>query len=227
MRAFIFILKHTKQHLFFFLLTSDRGLCGGFNLNITREFRKHAKNLSDYHYGVLGQKGKDILLRFPEASFELQDLSSSLKEIASLKDVQNLVQILLSYRSQDVIGDVYVIRSRFRNIMASQVVIEPLLPFSVKQEENTKKNYGFMEPSSAEAIKKFLAYTLSVRLWTYVCESHTCEQAARMMAMDQANRNAKDLIQRLELRYNRTRQSQITRELIEVMSAAESLSSRS
>jgi F-type H+-transporting ATPase subunit gamma len=214
------------------IATSDRGLAGGFNASILREARRRIRELETAGKRVMimtvGRKGRDGLRR--DYGRMIHD---SLTEIGrrrlSFDEARDIAQrILVLYRAGafDVCTIIY---NRFRSAITQIVTVQQLIPFPPPAEaEGTAESaavrgvYEF-EPSEEEILGELLPQNLAVQIFTALLENAASEQGARMTAMDNATRNAGEMIDRLTLNYNRTRQAAITKELIEIISGAEAL----
>jgi F-type H+-transporting ATPase subunit gamma len=215
--------------------TSDRGLAGGFNTSILRETRRQIRAIEAAGKKVLlliiGRKGRDGLRR--DYNSLIRD---SLTEIGrhrlSFDEARDIAErVLLLYRSGgfDLCTIIY---NRFRSAMTQIVTVQQLIPFAPAAAAQTSSDeevgvragaiYEF-EPSEEEILDELLPKNLAVQIFTALLENAASEQGARMTAMDNATRNAGEMIDRLTLNYNRTRQAVITKELIEIISGAEAL----
>jgi F-type H+-transporting ATPase subunit gamma len=211
--------------------TSDRGLAGGFNASILRETRRRIRELEAAGKRVMiltiGRKGRDGLRR--DYGRMIHD---SLTEIGrrhlSFEEARDIAErVLVLFRDGSFDGCT-IIFNRFRSAITQIVTARQLIPFPVEAEEGTTVAprtagvYEF-EPSEEEILGELLPQNLAVQIYTALLENAASEQGARMTAMDNATRNAGEMIARLTLNYNRTRQAAITKELIEIISGAESL----
>ena len=212
--------------------TSDRGLAGGFNSSILREARRRIRELETAGKTILiltiGRKGRDGLRRDYG-----QLLHDSLSEIGrrgvsfdEARDIADRILLLYQEGRFDVCTIVY---NRFRSAITQIVTVQQLIPFapagaagSPEVATTAGAVYEF-EPSEEEILGELLPKNLAVQIYTALLENAASEQGARMTAMDNATRNAGDMIDRLTLNYNRTRQAAITKELIEIISGAEAL----
>jgi F-type H+-transporting ATPase subunit gamma len=215
--------------------TSDRGLAGGFNSSILREARRQIREREAAGKKVLilmiGRKGRDGLRRDYG-----QLIRDSLTEIGrrrlsfdEARDIAERVLVLYQAGGFDVCTIIY---NRFRSVMTQIVTVQQLIPFVSAAPDGTGPEaevgvragavYEF-EPSEEEILAELLPKNIAVEIFTALLENAASEQGARMTAMDNATRNAGDMIDRLTLNYNRTRQAAITKELIEIISGAEAL----
>lgn len=211
------------------VLTSDRGLAGGFNANIVRSARQLIRTLRDEGRTVrllpVGRKGADILAKeYPDlvvervAGTEGRDVGFDKAEYVGKKIVAML--------EAGEIDRCTLIYNRFVNAMTQIAIQLPLVPLSVAENDNAAPaeaaQYEF-EPDEATLLANLLPRNLQVQIFSALLESAAGEQGARMTAMDNASRNASKAIDRLSQKYNRTRQANITNELIEIISGAEAV----
>ena len=210
--------------------TSDRGLAGGFNASILREARRRIREIEAAGKRVMiltvGRKGRDGLRRDYGRMIHdsLTDIGRRHLSFLEARDIAERILVLFRAGSFDVCTIVY---NRFRSAITQIVTAQQLIPFPIEAEDSgaspaTAGVYEF-EPSEEEILGELLPQNLAVQIYTALLENAASEQGARMTAMDNATRNAGDMIARLTLNYNRTRQAAITKELIEIISGAESL----
>ena len=215
--------------------TSDRGLAGGFNASILREARRQIRQIEAAGQKVMlliiGRKGRDGLRRDynPLIRDSLTEVGRRRLSFDEARDIAE--RVLLLYRSGgfDLCTIIY---NRFRSAMTQIVTVQQLIPFASAAAEHTGPEpevgvragavYEF-EPSEEEILDELLPKNLAVQIFTALLENAASEQGARMTAMDNATRNAGEMIDRLTRNYNRTRQAVITKELIEIISGAEAL----
>jgi F-type H+-transporting ATPase subunit gamma len=212
--------------------TSDRGLAGGFNATILREARRRIRELDNAGKTVkiltIGRKGRDSLRRDYARLIHdsLTDVGRRRVGFDEARDIANRVLTLYQAGEFDVCT---IIFNRFRSAITQIVTVQQLVPFAAPQvaEEEPAEGgvaaiYEF-EPSEEEILAELLPNNLAVQIYTALLENAASEQGARMTAMDNATRNAGDMIDRLTMNYNRSRQAVITKELIEIISGAEAL----
>ena len=216
-----------KTHLLV-VFSADRGLCGGFNGSITRIVRSEVKKLKDDGIEVkllmVGKKSADALNRdFGELFVEKIDGKSAKPNYS---DAEVLAKKIIDLFEDGQFGVCKVIYNKFVSAITQEVTFKSLIPVEVKQNEieqdNSSSIYDF-EPGEEEILNDLLPRNLATQLFSSQIESTASELAARMTAMDNATRNAGDMIDNLTLQYNRTRQAVITKELIEIISGAEAL----
>jgi F-type H+-transporting ATPase subunit gamma len=210
--------------------TSDRGLAGGFNSSILREARRRIRELEAAGKKVLilmiGRKGRDGLRRDYGQLIRdtLTEVGRRRLSFDEARDIAERILVLFQAGGFDVCT---VIFNRFQSAMTQIVTAHQLIPFASTEPE---REFGVQlgavyefEPSEEEILAELLPKNLAVQIYTALLENAASEQGARMTAMDNATRNAGEMIDRLALNYNRTRQAAITKELIEIISGAEAL----
>jgi F-type H+-transporting ATPase subunit gamma len=221
------------------LVTSDRGLCGGFNGNIIRRARLDIRRLQAEGKTVklicVGRKGRDILKR-EFGSLILESFTGiGNKGKVNFSDAAQVAQLILEQFAAGHFDSCTLLYNEFRSVLAQRPVGQQLIPFSlpsiaavnenVKKEESkgeVKAPYSF-EPEEDVILGQLLPRNLGIQIFRALLDSAAGEQAARMTAMDNATRNAGDMINRLSIQYNRARQAFITKELIEIISGAEAV----
>lgn len=206
-------------------ITSDRGLCGALNSSITRMTQRfivdHADEFKTIYLSAVGKKGAEGLARLGYSirkRYEPAEKTYDLPLASSIAD--ELCQRFLSGE----IDGVYLIYNQFKSAITQQVVVEQLLPIKRPQKtvEYAPLDYIY-EPNQEELLKAIVPRYFATKLYQSFLESHASEQGARMTAMDNATRNAKEMTEKLTLQYNRARQAAITKELMEIIGGAEAL----
>ena len=213
-------------------VTSDRGLCGGFNAAIIRETRRRIAALEEDGKTVkllcVGRKSRDILRR--EHGDKMVEtftgIGRTVVQLDEAKEVAAEVRRLLDKGAFDVC---WVIYNRFVTAMTQVVTPRRLIPVALDENEaaeeeptGSQASYEY-EPSEADILDSLLPANLDVQIFRALLESGASEHGARMTAMDNATRNADDMIDDLTMTFNRTRQARITSELIEIISGAEAV----
>ena len=220
--------KENNKTQLLVVFSADRGLCGGFNGSITRTVRKEVKDLNKNGIKVkllmVGKKSADALNR------DFGDLYIDRIEGKSGKpnftDAEILAKKIITLFENDEFGVCRVVYNKFISAIAQEITYKSLIPAEVKQNEvqDNLDNSSFeFEPSEEEILTDLLPRNLATQLFSSQIESTASELAARMTAMDNATRNAGEMIDKLTLQYNRTRQAVITKELIEIISGAEAV----
>jgi len=209
------------------IMTSDRGLCGGFNTNICRlaknYFLKVLKEGKTLKIITIGSKGHDQLKR-EYGKYIVQKLSFKDKKKISFDEADDVGKIIIDLFNKNEFDKCVLFFNNFKNVMTQIPQAQQIIP--AKKKENSKKNnevfYEF-EPDEDEILEDLLPKNISTQVFKAFLENSASEQGSRMTAMDSATRNAGDLVKSLTIVYNRSRQASITKELIEIISGAESL----
>ena len=218
--------EDVKTHLLI-VVSADKGLCGGFNGSIARQTRQEINRLENEGKSVLvymvGKKAADNLGReILNKTFErIENLQGSNVDYNKVKGVAE--KILLGF-ADNQFDQVSIIYNQFVNAITQNVVVAPLIPANVVGEQDNESLVVYdYEPEQNELLELLLPRNITTQIFSALLESSAAELAARMTAMDNATRNAGDMIDSLTLVYNRTRQANITKELIEIISGAEAL----
>ena len=212
---------------------SDRGLCGGFNSSIVRAVKKRVAALQDDGKTVkllcLGRKGRDQLKRDHQGLIidNVEDLDKGGLDYDDAAAISLRLAKMFADGEFDVCTIIY---NHFKSVMSQIVTTQQLIPYHVEdgdssgetEEAQASAIYEY-EPEEEEILARLLPRNLAVQIYRALLESSASEQAARMTAMDNATRNAGDMIDRLSLLYNRSRQAAITTELTEIVTGAEAL----
>ncbi|WP_022728752.1 F0F1 ATP synthase subunit gamma [Fodinicurvata sediminis] len=218
--------------------TADRGLCGGFNSSIVRDARKHIEQLKSEGKTVkiicIGRKGRDQLRR-QYGDDILETIEGVTKPRPSFDKAHAIAQDVLTRFDQGEFDVCTLFYARFKSAISQIVTRQQLVPFddehsasleAAEEEAQAEKQAGFVydyEPDEEEILKELLPRNLAVQIYKAILENNASENGARMTAMDNATRNAEEMIKDLTLVYNRTRQAEITKELIEIISAKEAM----
>jgi F-type H+-transporting ATPase subunit gamma len=210
--------------------TAERGLCGAFNSSIVRLARDHAYRLMNDGKQVkilcVGKKGFDQLKRlFASQIIEVIELRG-VKQLG-FKDAERIAQKILSLFADGQFDVATLFFSRFRSVISQIPTALQIIPAQIPETAPAQASLGGAvyeyEPDEADILTDLLPLNIATQILRALLENAASEQGARMSAMDNATRNAGDMIGRLTLRYNRTRQAMITKELIEIISGAEAL----
>ena len=220
--------KEIKKQLLV-VFSADRGLCGGFNGSISRAVKLEVKKSKDLEIETkllfVGRKSADTLKK---------DFQQNIVEIVignstnpNYSDALSISSKIVDLYQRDEFGSCKIIFNKFLSAIAQEVTLKSLIPIETNNEDVSNHNqvssvYEY-EPSEEVILEELLNKNIATQLFSAQMESTASELAARMTAMDNATRNAGDLIDRLTLQYNRTRQAFITKELIEIISGAEAL----
>jgi len=204
-------------------LTSDRGLCGAFNTTIGRRAQAELaeRKSADVGLYVVGRKGREYFKRRKlPVKRELPGVTGE----SALLRAQELAEIVSREFADGLIDEVILVYNEFKSAVTQRVVAEPLLPVVAPEAAEGGAAMDFVyEPSKKELLDAVLPQYVESQLYRALLESIASEFGARMTAMDNASRNAKAMIERLSLQYNRARQASITKELMEIVGGAEAL----
>ena len=215
-----------KTHLCV-VMTADRGLCGGFNTNIVKQaknyFNKILKESKNLKIITVGTKGLDQLKR-EYGKYIVKKIDFKNKKKISFKDASLVGDEIVKLFKNNEFDKCIMFFNKFKNVMTQIPQSQQLIP--AKKVEDTKtdqeSSYDF-EPEEDEILEDLLPKNISTQIYKGFLENSASEQGSRMTAMDNATRNAGDLVEKLTINYNRSRQAAITKELIEIISGAESL----
>ena len=207
------------------IITSDKGLCGGFNGSIIRKTAQYLKDNDQNENSLIvaGKKGNDIFSNRPVTIVE--DLVGWTKDFDYLK-AQAIGENLATMFSENKIDKVLVVYNEFKSVMQQEVVVEQLLPVVPEKVEQGKDSVAMdyiYEPDEETILNVLLKRYVADVVYRAFLESSASEHGARMTAMDSASRNAGEMIDGLTLTYNKARQAYITKELIEIVNGAEAL----
>ena len=220
--------KDIKKQLLV-VFSADRGLCGGFNGSISRAVKLEVKKSKD-----LGIETKLLFVGRKSADTLKKDFQQHIIEIVTgnstnpnYSDALSISSKIVDLYQKDEFGSCKIIFNKFVSAITQEVTLKSLIPIEINNEDASNNNqvssvYEY-EPSEEVILEELLNKNIATQLFSAQMESTASELAARMTAMDNATRNAGDLIDRLTLQYNRTRQAFITKELIEIISGAEAL----
>ena len=220
--------KDIKKQLLV-VFSADRGLCGGFNGSISRAVKLEVKKSKD-----LGIETKLLFVGRKSADTLKKDFKQHIVEIVTgnstnpnYSDALSISSKIVDLYQKDEFGSCKIIFNKFVSAITQEVTLKSLIPIETNNEDASNNNqvssvYEY-EPSEEVILEELLNKNIATQLFSAQMESTASELAARMTAMDNATRNAGDLIDRLTLQYNRTRQAFITKELIEIISGAEAL----
>jgi F-type H+-transporting ATPase subunit gamma len=206
--------------------TAERGLCGAFNSSIARLARDHAVRLMNEGKTVkiicVGKKGYDILRRqFGQQIIDFVDLRGA--RTLGFEHAEGIAQNLLSRFEAGEFDVATVFYSRFRSVIAQIPTAQQLIPAQIETEAAASDAVYDYEPDEGEILATLLPRNITVQIFRALLENAASEQGARMSAMDNATRNAGEMIKKQTMTYNRSRQAMITKELIEIISGAEAL----
>ncbi len=208
------------------VMTADRGLCGGFNSNIIKKAKLYFQKLSDSGKELkiitVGSKGYDQLKRAYKDNI-IENISFKESKNANYFDADKVGKILIQKFEQKEFDVCTIFYNQFKNVITQIPQEQQIIPLKINEEEKSSdENYEF-EPDEDEILGNLLPKNISTQIFKAMLENSASEQGSRMSAMDNATRNAGEMVDKLTIQYNRSRQAAITKELIEIISGAESL----
>ena len=209
------------------VMTADRGLCGGFNTNIIKKAKVFFHKLSESGKKIkiitVGSKGYDQLKRLYKDKI-IERISFKESKNANYFDADKVGKIIIEKFEKNEFDVCTIFYNQFKNVITQIPQEQQIIPLktSEKKDVSSEQNYEF-EPNEDEILLNLLPKNISTQIFKAMLENSASEQGSRMSAMDNATRNAGEMIDSLTLKYNRTRQAFITKELIEIISGAESI----
>ena len=215
-----------KTHLCV-ILTSDRGLCGGFNTNIVKKaksyFDKIEKDGKILKIVTVGSKGNDQLKRIYGEKI-IEKISFKDSKNINFFDADKVGKMIIEMFEKKEFDVCTIFYNKFKNVITQIPQAQQIIPLKASEAEGTSSedNYEF-EPEEDEILSNLLPKNISTQIFKAMLENSASEQGSRMSAMDNATRNAGEMVDKLTIEYNRSRQAAITKELIEIISGAESL----
>ncbi len=206
----------------YIVVTTDRGLCGGLNVNLFKRVMADIKRFQQEGVSVcvcpIGIKGTAF---FKSRDVEVSATISHVGDTPAVADLIGGVKNMFDAYDRGDLDRVYVVYNHFINAMTQKPEIEQLLPLEAVEDETTRYNWDYVyEPSADELLSELVTRYIETQVYQAVIENNACEQSARMLAMKNATDNAGDLIKSLQLKYNKARQAAITQELSEIVGGA-------
>ncbi len=210
------------DHVGIVVVTGDRGLAGSFNVNILKRAQLLMRENENYqcHLVTVGRKGTEF---FTRRGADVTGKMSGFFNHLDFEHAVNLGEMITAQYLNSTMDRVYVVYNEFKSVIQQNVVVEQLLPIVPDHEVNNAGAEIIFEPSEVAILNAILPKFVNVQLWRILLESFAAEMAARMTAMENATKNAGEIIESLTLQYNKARQSAITGEILEIVAGAESL----
>ena len=209
------------------VMTSDRGLCGGFNSNIIKKAKSYFAKLSeegkDLKIVTVGSKGNDQLKRVYGDKI-IANMSFKESKNANYFDAEKVGKMVIEKFESEEFDVCTIFYNQFKNVITQIPQAQQIIPLNTENSEENKSEDSYeFEPDEDEILNNLLPKNISTQLFKAMLENSASEQGSRMSAMDNATRNAGEMVDKLTIEYNRSRQAAITKELIEIISGAESL----
>ncbi|ARB47676.1 MULTISPECIES: F0F1 ATP synthase subunit gamma [Alcanivoracaceae] len=206
----------------YIVVTSDRGLCGGLNVNLLKKVVQGAREWQEQgakvSYCLVGSKGISF---FKSMGGDVQATVNGLGDTPHLEDLVGSIKVMLEAYESGEIDRLYIMYNEFVNTMTQQAKQIQLLPLEPGDDEELKRHWDYIyEPAPKELLDELLVRFIESQVYQGVVENNACEQAARMVAMKAASDNAGDIIRDLQLVYNKARQAAITQEISEIVGGA-------
>ena len=209
------------------VMTSDRGLCGGFNTNIIKKAKTYFQKILDegktLKIVTVGSKGYDQLKRIYKDNI-IEKISFKESKYTNYFDADKVGKIIINKFKKKEFDVCTIFYNQFKNVITQIPQEQQIIPLKTSESNNSslEANYEF-EPEEDEILNNLLPKNISTQIFKAMLENSASEQGSRMSAMDNATRNAGEMVDKLTIQYNRSRQAAITKELIEIISGAESL----
>lgn len=218
----VYMEERTVKRVGYIIVSTDRGLCGGLNIN---GFKAAINSMKEWHdqsveidLCLIGAKAASF---FNSYGGNVVGAVRDIGEVPSVEQLIGTVKVMLDAYSDGKIDRLYLVSSDFVNTMVQQPVVNQLLPLLADKDEKLQHSWDYLyEPDAQEILDGLLVRYIESQVYQAVVENAACEQAARMIAMKNATDNAGDLIENLQLMYNKARQAAITQELSEIVSGA-------
>ena len=210
----------------YIVVTTDRGLCGGLNIQLFKQAIAHMQKWQDQKVemdvAVIGHKGQVFFNKF---NCNVVAYAGHLGDKPLIKDLIGSVKVMLDAFDEEKLDRLYLISNEFHSTISQKPKVEQLLPVVQSDDPEMKQGHWdyIYEPSAKELLTMLLIRYVESQVYQGVMENLACEQAARMMAMKNATDNAGDVINDLKLQYNKARQAAITKELAEIVSGSEAV----
>lgn len=215
--------RREPNKIMLLVITSDRGMCGAFNTNINRnteDYINKNKDEQDISLAIIGKKGRDY---FTRRKANIKHIFTDIYEGLSLQKASIISKTIIDEYTQNELDAIYLVYNEFKSVISQKVVVEKLLPIEPLKNIDLPDVEFIYEPDRDKLLNQLLPMYVEVELYRAILESVASEYGARMTAMENATNNAEDMISHLTLQYNKARQASITKELIEIISGAETL----
>ena len=221
-----FFIKREINKVLIVAITSNKGLCGGFNSNVIKKVLKFIEtkySSKKVEIVCIGKKGADILSK----KNNVIDSFNSVYDEFSYENVKTITELLMEKFSDESYDEITLVYNHSKNAGTQILTVEPYLPIEENKEESIAKPTGdyIFEPSQSEILNELIPKALIVQLFKAISDSIAGEHGARMTAMHKATDNASELRDQLKLTYNKARQTAITNEILEIVGGAEALNS--
>ena len=209
------------KRIAYVVVTSDRGLAGSFNSSILRKAHNDIDKFGKENVDIfcIGKKAKDY---FKSRDYNIIESYSDFWSDLNFNQSMKIGSTIINHFLDLSVDEIRVVYNEFVNVATQATITEKLLPIELNDEELSDTDYLY-EPSKKKIVKSLIPRYLNAQVWKYLLESYASEQAARMVAMENATTNSEDMIKNLTLEFNKARQAAITTEMLEIVSGAEAL----
>ena len=203
------------------VVTSDRGLAGSFNTNVLKKAQKEIDTIGKNNADIfcIGKKARDY---YKQREYTIIDSHTDFWNELYYGDAIRIGKGIISHFTEKRVDEIHVVYNEFVNVANQYVESEKLLPLEFEGEESVQLDRLY-EPDKNELVKSLIPRHLNIQVWKYLLESFASEQAARMVAMENATENAEEMIKDLTMEFNKARQASITKEILEIVGGAEAL----
>ncbi len=225
----LLLARHSKK-VEIIVLTGDRGLCGAFNTNVMKvamnQIKETQKTGKEISVSAIGRKGADLLRR---RKFVVRGRWVGLSGRATYADAQTIAKDIIDNYMNETFDEVQLVYTEFKSQAVQKVTVRQLLPLSpmdtstCSPDKAEDKGEYILEPSQQAIFERLLPKNVEIQIFRAILDAQTSEEAARMMAMENATKNANDMIKKLTLQYNKARQASITKELMDIVGGVEAL----
>ena len=222
----VFMEEREVKRVGFIVVSTDRGLCGGLNMNLFKATIRAMKEWADQDVEIdLSLVGSKAIAFFNSYGGNVIAVARDIGEDPSLEDLIGGVKAMLDAYEEGKIDRLFLVSNEFVNTMTQTPTVEQVLPLQAEDSEEMKHHWDYIyEPEARDLLEGLLTRYIESQVYQAVIENAACEQAARMLAMKNATDNAGDIIDELQLIYNKARQAAITQELSEIVSGAAAIS---
>ncbi|MEE3303243.1 MAG: ATP synthase F1 subunit gamma [Candidatus Neomarinimicrobiota bacterium] len=210
------------QRVGYIVVTSDRGLAGSFNTNVLKKAQQEIDEIGKQKVDLfcIGKKAID---HFKRRDYNIVQSHIEFWNDLDFPHAMKMSEGIISHFINGEVDEIHVVYNEFVNIATQSIQSERLLPLEYDDKDRIAHVDRLYEPSKEKLVRSLIPRHLNIQMWKYLLESYASEQAARMVAMENATENAEDMIKDLSLEFNKARQASITKEMLEIVSGAEAL----
>jgi len=210
------------QRVGYIVVTSDRGLAGSFNTNVLKKAQQEIDEIGKQKVDLfcIGKKAID---HFKRRNYNIVQSHIEFWNDLDFPHAMKMSEGIISHFINGEVDEIHVVYNEFVNIATQSIQSERLLPLEYDDKDRIAHVDRLYEPSKEKLVRSLIPRHLNIQMWKYLLESYASEQAARMVAMENATENAEDMIKDLSLEFNKARQASITKEMLEIVSGAEAL----